>query len=66
MQNGAHGETKRISMRFKKGTCEYEVWHHVAPFDRFGIGKMTWSEKAASPDRAYSRRRAAVAWYKSK
>ena len=46
VQNGAHGETKRISMRFKKGTCEYEVWHHVAPFDRFGIGKMTWSEKA--------------------
>ncbi len=67
VQNGAHGETKRISMRFKKGTCEYEVWHHVAPFDRFGLGKMTWSEKAR-----YARYvlilagGAAVAWYKSK
>ena len=50
VQNGAHGETKRISMRFKKGTCEYEVWHHVAPFDRFGIGKMTWSALAVVYD----------------
>jgi hypothetical protein len=67
VQNGAHGETKRVSMRFKKGGCEYEVWHHVAPFDRFGLVKMTWAEKAR-----YARYAlilaggGAVAWYKSK
>ena len=38
--------TKSISMRFKVGKHTYVVWHHVAPYDRFGWGKMTWAEKA--------------------
>ena len=38
--------TKRISMRFKLGKQNYTIWHHVAPYDRFGWSKMTWAEKA--------------------
>lgn len=36
----------RVVMRFVRGKTTYEVWHHIAPFDRFGLTKMTWSEKA--------------------
>lgn len=43
---GGEGETVPVVMRFQRGKCVYEVWHHVAPFDRFGFMKMTWAQKA--------------------
>jgi len=46
VQDGDDGEMKRISMRFRRKNCTYEVWHHVAPFDRYGFRKMTWAQKA--------------------
>lgn len=35
----------KILLRFKRGKRTYCVWHHVAPFDRFGWNKLTWAEK---------------------
>ena len=33
VQIGEYRAMKRVSMRFQKGKYEYEVWHHVAPFE---------------------------------
>jgi hypothetical protein len=46
IQDDEHGRKKNIHMRFKRGAFVYDVWHHVAPFDRYGLNQMTWAEKA--------------------